>query len=47
VAFIPSLDLVVARQTGESGRWAYDEFLSLAAAACVDSGSPSAMDAPE
>jgi CubicO group peptidase (beta-lactamase class C family) len=27
IAFVPSLDLVVARQTGGSGQWAYEEFL--------------------
>lgn len=27
VAFVPSLDLVLARQTGSSGDWAYEEFL--------------------
>ena len=46
VAFIPSLDLVVARQTGGSGRWAYDEFLRLAAAACLDSAPPSVVGSP-
>jgi len=30
VAFVPSLDLVVARQTGGSGAWDYEEFLSRA-----------------
>ncbi len=27
VAFVPSLDLVIARQTGGSGQWDYEEFL--------------------
>jgi CubicO group peptidase (beta-lactamase class C family) len=27
IAFVPSLNLVVARQTGSSGPWEYDEFL--------------------
>jgi CubicO group peptidase (beta-lactamase class C family) len=27
IAFVPSLDLVIARQTGGSGQWAYEEFL--------------------
>ena len=27
IAFVPSLDLVVARQTGGSGAWEYEEFL--------------------
>jgi CubicO group peptidase (beta-lactamase class C family) len=35
VAFVPSLDLVVARQTGGSGDWPYEEFLRRACAAVV------------
>ncbi len=27
IAFVPSLDLVIARQTGSSGQWQYDGFL--------------------
>ncbi len=27
IAFVPSLDLVVTRQTGSSGAWAYEEYL--------------------
>ena len=38
VAFIPSPNLVVTRQTGGAGPWPYDEFLRLAAAACLDAG---------
>jgi len=30
VAFVPSLDLVITRQTGSSGSWEYAEFLRLA-----------------
>ncbi|MEZ6122502.1 MAG: serine hydrolase [Planctomycetaceae bacterium] len=30
LAFVPSLDLVIARQTGGSGAWDYEEFLRLA-----------------
>ncbi len=30
IAFVPSLDLVVARQTGGSGAWEYENFLRLA-----------------
>ncbi|MFO0978783.1 MAG: serine hydrolase [Planctomycetaceae bacterium] len=30
IAFVPSLDLVIARQTGGSGAWDYEEFLSRA-----------------
>jgi CubicO group peptidase (beta-lactamase class C family) len=32
IAFVPSLDLVVARQTGGSGQWEYEEFLRRACA---------------
>jgi hypothetical protein len=27
IAFVPSLDLVVTRQTGGSGEWAFEEYL--------------------
>jgi CubicO group peptidase (beta-lactamase class C family) len=33
IAFVPSLDLVVTRQTGGSGQWAYEEYLRRACAA--------------
>ena len=33
VAFVPSLDLVITRQTGSSGEWAYEEYLRRACAA--------------
>ena len=33
IAFVPSLDLVLARQTGSSGEWAFEEFLRRACAA--------------
>jgi CubicO group peptidase (beta-lactamase class C family) len=36
VAFVPSLDLVVARQTGGSGGWAYEEYLRRACAAVLN-----------
>ncbi|AMV36053.1 serine hydrolase [Planctomyces sp. SH-PL62] len=36
IAFVPSLDLVVARQTGGSGGWEYEEFLRRACAAVLD-----------
>jgi CubicO group peptidase (beta-lactamase class C family) len=36
IAFIPSLDLVIARQTGGSGGWDYEEYLRRACAAAVD-----------
>ena len=35
IAFVPSLDLVVARQTGGSGPWRYAEFLRRACAAVL------------
>jgi CubicO group peptidase (beta-lactamase class C family) len=35
IAFVPSLDLVIARQTGSSGDWAYEEYLRRACAAVV------------
>ena len=33
VAFVPSLDLVITRQTGSSGDWAFEEYLRRACAA--------------
>lgn len=36
IAFVPSLDLVVVRQTGGSGPWEYEEYLRRACAAVVD-----------
>jgi CubicO group peptidase (beta-lactamase class C family) len=35
LAFVPSLDLVVARQTGSSGDWQYEEYLRRACAAVL------------
>ena len=35
LAFVPSLDLVITRQTGSSGDWAYEEFLRRACAAVL------------
>jgi CubicO group peptidase (beta-lactamase class C family) len=37
VAFVPSLDLVITRQTGSSGQWKYDEYLRRACAAVLTS----------
>ena len=37
IAFVPSLDLVVTRQTGSSGDWAFEEYLRRACAAVLDS----------
>ncbi len=36
IAFVPSLDLVVTRQTGSSGNWAFEEYLRRACAAVLD-----------
>ena len=33
IAFVPSLDLLITRQTGVSGQWQYDEYLRRACAA--------------
>jgi CubicO group peptidase (beta-lactamase class C family) len=35
IAFVPSLDLVVTRQTGGSGQWQYEEYLRRACAAML------------
>lgn len=35
IAFVPSLDLVVTRQTGSSGSWEYEEYLRRACAAVM------------
>ncbi len=37
LAFVPSLDLVISRQTGGSGPWDYEEFLCLACDAVLPS----------
>jgi CubicO group peptidase (beta-lactamase class C family) len=37
IAFVPSLDLVVTRQTGRSGEWQFEEYLRQACAAVIDS----------
>lgn len=34
IAFVPSLDLVVTRQTGSSGEWQFEEYLRRACDAC-------------
>jgi len=36
LAFVPSLNLVVVRQTGSSGEWAYEEYLRRACAAVLE-----------
>jgi len=35
IAFVPSLDLVITRQTGASGEWAYEEYVRRACAAVL------------
>ena len=35
MAFVPSLDLVIARQTGGSGSWEYEQYLRLACEAVL------------
>ncbi|MFM7831868.1 MAG: hypothetical protein ACKPJD_08760, partial [Planctomycetaceae bacterium] len=35
LAFVPSLDLVIARQTGGSGPWPAEEFLARTCAAVI------------
>jgi hypothetical protein len=36
IAFMPSLDLVVASQTGSSGEWPFEEFLRQVCEAVID-----------
>jgi hypothetical protein len=35
IAYVPSLDLVVTRQTGGSGQWQYEEYLARVCAAVL------------
>ena len=42
IAFVPSLDLVVTRQTGGSGQWSYEEYLGLACDAVLPAGKEAA-----
>jgi CubicO group peptidase (beta-lactamase class C family) len=35
IAFVPSLDLIITRQTGSSGEWDFEQYLRLACAAIV------------
>ncbi len=39
ICFVPSLDLVITRQTGSSGEWAYEEYVRRAAAAVMPNHS--------
>ena len=43
MAFVPSLDLVVTRQTGSSGQWEYTEYLRRACAAVADAPQGAAI----
>jgi CubicO group peptidase (beta-lactamase class C family) len=55
IAFVPSLDLVVTRQTGSSGQWEYAEYLRRACAAvltgavltAVENQPPATQDPPK
>jgi CubicO group peptidase (beta-lactamase class C family) len=38
IGFVPGLDLVVARQTGSSGEWSFEEYLRRACACVLDAG---------
>jgi CubicO group peptidase (beta-lactamase class C family) len=40
IAFVPSLDLVIPRQTGSSGQWAYEEYLRRACQAVLAPAGP-------
>lgn len=40
IAFVPSLDLVITRQTGVTGPWAFEEYLRRACAAVLPSRCP-------
>ena len=40
IAFVPSLDLVVTRQTGSSGAWQYEEYLRRACQAVIPQEPP-------
>ena len=38
IAWVPSLDLVITRQTGDSGDWGFEEYLRRACAGITDGG---------
>jgi hypothetical protein len=40
IAFVPSLDLIITRQTGSSGEWLFEEYLRQACAAVIDIPGP-------
>lgn len=45
IAFVPSLELVLTRQTGKSGEWEYEEFVRRAAAAVLSAAEPATNSA--
>jgi CubicO group peptidase (beta-lactamase class C family) len=42
ISFVPSLDLVLTRQTGKSGEWKFEEFVRRAAVAVLSQAEPQA-----
>ena len=42
ISFVPSLDLVLTRQTGKSGEWNFEEFVRRAAVAVLSQAEPQA-----
>jgi CubicO group peptidase (beta-lactamase class C family) len=42
ISFVPSLDLVLTRQTGKSGEWRFEEYVRRAAAAVLPQAGPPA-----
>lgn len=46
IAFIPSLDLVLTRQTGQSGEWQFEEYVRRAAAAVLPAAAGPARTKP-
>jgi CubicO group peptidase (beta-lactamase class C family) len=47
IAFVPSLDLVITRQTGASGGWDYDEYLRRACRAVLTEPAAKSKEAEE
>ncbi|MCX5677221.1 MAG: hypothetical protein NTX87_19725 [Planctomycetota bacterium] len=39
MAFVPSLDLVITRQTGSSGQWECEQYLRLSVQAVLDTSA--------
>jgi CubicO group peptidase (beta-lactamase class C family) len=46
IAFVPSLDLVLTRQTGQSGEWQFEEYVRRAAAAVLPAAGGPARATP-